>query len=51
MAEESTVSTENALASSIDTFDIIGNKSGKSVSILDGIVSMSYYESIKQNSG
>ena len=50
MAEESTVSTENALASTIDAFDLIGNKSGTSVSILDGIVSMSYYESIKQNS-
>ena len=50
MAEESTVSTENALASTIDAFDLIGNKSGESVSILDGIVSMSYYESIQQNS-
>ena len=50
MAEESTVSTENALASTIDEFNLIGNKSGEKVSILDGIVSMSYYESIQQNS-
>ena len=48
--ENGKVSTENALASTIDAFDLFGNKSGESVSILDGIVSMSYYESIQQNS-
>ena len=43
------VTSKSAEASTIDAFDLIGNKSGKSVSLLDGIVSMSYYESIRQN--
>ena len=43
-------SSENQLKRTIKTFDLIGNKSGSKVSILDGIISLAYYESIQQNS-
>ncbi len=37
-AESTVVTSKSAEASTIDTFDLIGNKSGESVSLLDGIV-------------
>ena len=46
---QTTVPTENALASSIDVFEIFSNKTSEGVSILGGITQMSYYESIRQN--
>ena len=51
MAEKTqeTVSSENALASTINDFQIVSNKTGQEVGITGGIVEMSYYESIRQN--
>jgi hypothetical protein len=51
MAEKTqeTVSSENALASTINDFQIVSNKTGQEVGIKGGIVEMSYYESIRQN--
>jgi len=51
MAEktQTTVPTENALASTINDFQIISNKTEQEVGITGGIVEMSYYESIRQN--
>ena len=43
------VTSKSSEPSTINAFDLIGNKSGKSVSLLVGIVQMSYYESIRQN--
>ena len=51
MAEntQTTVQSENALSSTINDFQIISNKTGQEVGITGGIVEMSYYESIRQN--
>ena len=51
MAEntQTTVQSENALSSTINDFQIISNKTGEEVGITGGIVEMSYYESIRQN--
>ena len=51
MAEktQTTVPSENALASTINDFQIISNKTKQEVGITGGIVEMSYYESIRQN--
>ena len=42
-------SSESAVASSIDDFDIISNKTQKSVNILRGITDLTYIESIRHN--
>ena len=51
MAEktQTTVQSENALSSTINDFQIISNKTELEVGITGGIVEMSYYESIRQN--
>ena len=51
MAEktQTTVPSENALASTINDFQIVSNKTKQKVGIKGGIVEMSYYESIRQN--
>ena len=51
MAEktQTTVLSENALSSTINDFQIISNKTELEVGITGGIVEMSYYESIRQN--
>lgn len=51
MAEntQTTVQSDNALSSTINDFQIISNKTGQEVGITGGIVEMSYYESIRQN--
>ena len=42
-------SSESAVASSVDAFDIISNKTKQPVNILGGIVDMTYSESIRHN--
>ena len=51
MAEntQTTVQSDNALSSTINDFQIVSNKTGQEVGITGGIVEMSYYESIRQN--
>ena len=46
---ESGGSSESAVASSIDDFDIISNKTQKAVNILRGITDLTYIESIRHN--
>ena len=43
------ITSRKAVPSTIKQFSIISNVTGKSVSILDGIVDFKYYESIMQN--
>jgi len=43
------ITSRKAVPSTIKEFSIISNVTGKSVSILDGIVDFKYYESIMQN--
>ena len=43
------ITADKAVPSTIKQFSIISNVTGKSVSILDGIIDFKYYESIMQN--